>query len=484
MKYFISIIIVSAMLITLFACGGTADKPSETTARDLLPTDTTAAEETRLYASVPDIKFEGEEFIFLNIDKATMHWATHTLAVENQDGEVLNDSIFLRNLTVEAKLGIKLKDNQVPHANIVSMIKKEVTSGAGDFDAALLSISSQGDLSQGYLVDWKTIPHIDLDKPWWAKTTNDDLTIKNRLYFAAGDIGIAYYDAVMPITMNLRMAEDYKLADPYKLVLDGKWTADVVSEMMKAVTEDLNGDGIMDKNDQFGMFGMSEEYSALVVAFGEKIVKKDSEDIPFLAFDSPQYQRAFDKAVEMMNHDDIFFNYRLTKFGDTTGITLTPVWTGGQTLLQSDVIFHFSIFREMEDDFAILPRAKYDEKQSDYLSYIHQSAVLMCIPTTAVNLERTGIVLESLAAESKYTVIKTYYDITLSQKYARDQQSIKMLDIIFEHRVIDLGTVFNWASVNTSLMKQAEESNLSLGSLFAKVETQVAAAIDKFVDVE
>ena len=484
MKKILSITLIFVMAITVFSCGGTSDKPSDTTAKNNSPADTTAAEETRLYATVPDIKFEGEEFIFLNIDPATMHWATHTIVVEQQEGEVLNDSIYERNLAVEEKLGIKLKNNQVPHGNIVSMIKKEVTSGAGEFDAAFLAISSQGDLAQGYLVDWKTIPHIDLNKPWWAKTTNDDLTIKNRLFFAAGDIGIAYYDAVMPIAMNMRMAADYELADPYKLVLDGNWTADVVSELMKAVTEDLNGDGVMDKNDQFGMFGMSEEYTALIVAFGEKSIRKDADDIPFLAINTESYQRAFDKAIQMMNRDDIFFNYRLTKFGDTSGVSLVGVWTGGQALLQSDVIFHFSAFREMEDDFAILPRAKYDEKQTDYLSYIHQSAVLMCIPTTADNLERTGIVLESLAAESKYTVIQTYYDITLSQKYARDQQSIKMLDIIFEHRVIDLGTVFNWASLNSSIMKQGEESNASIGSLFAKVENQVAAAIDKFVDFD
>ena len=452
--------------------------------QDAETNETGETETVRLYPDVPEKNYDGYSFIILNIDPSTMHWATHTLVAEQQNGDVLNDSIYNRNMEVEEKLGIKVENTIVAHSAIASKIQSAVAADLHEFDAAMLGIEGQGNLGHGgYLANWKDVPYVNLEKPWWSKATNDEISIKNRLFFAAGDISIAYYDAVMPLAMNITMANNYNLETPYELVLSSKWTADKEAEMMKAVTEDLDGDGVMTVSDRFGMFGMSEEYSALLIAFNEKYIIKDNDDVPYLAINAESFQRAFEKAIQTMNNDDVFLNYRLPRFDKTgSGLSLVHIFPNGQALFTSDVLFHLSKYRSMEDDIAILPRPKYDEAQEKYYSYIHPSAVLMCIPSTNPDIERTGIILETLAAYSKYTVIETYYNIVLSQKYARDESSIKMLDIIFGDRVADLGSIFNWGSVRSSVEKQGTESNTDIASLYAKIGTQVKTAIEKIIE--
>jgi hypothetical protein len=49
------------------------------------------------------------------------------------------------------------------------------------------------------------------------------------------------------------------------------------------------------------------------------------------------------------------------------------------------------------------------------------------------------VILEAMASESLRSVIPAYYDIALSVRAARDEESSVMLDIIFANRVFDLG---------------------------------------------
>ena len=105
----------------------------------------------------------------------------------------------------------------------------------------------------------------------------------------------------------------------------------------------------------------------------------------------------------------------------------------------------------------------------------------MGIPVTS-NKEICGHVIETLAFESYKTVIPQYYNMVLSQKFARDEDSIEMLDIVFKNRIIDLGVVYNWGNVNTQLKAYAEKSNSDIASFAASISSQIEASIEKMVD--
>jgi hypothetical protein len=51
----------------------------------------------------------------------------------------------------------------------------------------------------------------------------------------------------------------------------------------------------------------------------------------------------------------------------------------------------------------------------------------------------SSIVLEALTCESFNSVIPAYKDVALKSKFARDEDSSDMIDVILEHRIIDFG---------------------------------------------
>ncbi len=127
------------------------------------------------------------------------------------------------------------------------------------------------------------------------------------------------------------------------------------------------------------------------------MIVKDENDLPYLAIDSARIQAAFEKAIATLNQKDVFANYRLKKYNiDETQL---GTFTDGRALFFSDVLFWISGLRDMKDDFAILPRAKYDEAQERYYTYVHECGAWLCISLTA-DPKRSGYILEELSAES------------------------------------------------------------------------------------
>ena len=111
------------------------------------------------------------------------------------------------------------------------------------------------------------------------------------------------------------------------------------------------------------------------------------------------------------------------------------MFTGGRTLffLRGLNTMMDSTMREMKMDFGILPYPKYDEDQEEYISFIHSSSSVVCVPVSAdierVN-EEVSAVLEALASESYRRVYTAYYETALKTAYNRDDYSAQMVDII------------------------------------------------------
>ena len=78
-------------------------------------------------------------------------------------------------------------------------------------------------------------------------------------------------------------------------------------------------------------------------------------------------------------------------------------------------------------------------------------------------------------------MIPAYYDTVLSQKFARDEDSIEMLDIIFDTRVSDLGILFDLGGVYGKLKTMGEKGDTGLQSYAETVRPKVESAIEKLV---
>jgi len=95
--------------------------------------------------------------------------------------------------------------------------------------------------------------------------------------------------------------------------------------------------------------------------------------------------------------------------------------------------------RAMEADFGIIPFPKADETQDRYLTRTGSAGWLKIPPTHALDPVRTSIIMEALAAESRNTTVPAFKETSLRTKFARDDESAEMINLIYDNIVLDLG---------------------------------------------
>lgn len=96
----------------------------------------------------------------------------------------------------------------------------------------------------------------------------------------------------------------------------------------------------------------------------------------------------------------------------------------------------------MKDDFGVLPYPKWDDNQDTYYSRVEGGAQVCIVPITNDKTDIAGAVIESMCSYSYNNVIPAYYEITIKNKYTRDDDSAEMFDLIIENRTYDLGDTF------------------------------------------
>ena len=224
------------------------------------------------------------------------------------------------------------------------------------------------------------------------------------------------------------------------------------------MTRDSNADGILDEFDTWG-FG-TETYNVYIhtVAAGEKIVRKDQDDIPYFTFRSESTYNALTKIVDfyldkntvMVANDGRFDGKGYANVWDET---INKAFREGRELFYCCGLLTVPGFRSMDDQFGILPVPKTNPEQDSYYHSVsmHNMSALS-VPNTSDDYTELGYIIESLAAESKNTVTPAYYEKNLKYQQFSDDESGEMLDIIFATRSFDLGTVFGWGGIVNQFM--------------------------------
>ena len=491
LKKIICILMITALLLNVFACAGdtngdnadtAADKTgnaAENTGENTLDSTT---EEVKLLPDLPESNFEGYEFKIYSKGPSYNEWGSMDIAADEENGEPINDAVYKRNRYIEEKLNIKITEVPSASGDMVGTVKKTVSAGDNAYDAVVPNMYDQATLAAGgNLIDLKQVPHLDLSKKWWDQKANIDLTIGNKLFFTVGDLFIMDNDATWLVIFNKELIRDLELENPYDIVRNNKWTFDKLLDMCKGVSKDLNGDGIMDRNDFYGNVSQGENMTAYYLASGEKYVSKDSGDLPFTAMDSERSLSVVEKIYDLMYDNTVSYNYWDLSDAEPFKIT-QAMFENNQAVFKITALQLVIRMRNMETNFGIIPMPKYEETQKDYAHYVHPTASALSIPVSNQNMERTGIILEALAAESYYTVRPAYYEISINGKFLRDEESIEMLDIILDSRVYELAMMFGWNGLGGVLEDMYRPKKRDFVSTYEKKKDSYDKAINKTIE--
>lgn len=468
------------MLTSVFI--GCAAKETANQSQTTAAVETAADETTQLQPDLPEADFEGYEFNILMKGPDYIEWASQDIDVEASNGEVINDAVFNRNTFVEEEYNVVI--NGIPSPpDMPNKVKKSITAGDNAYDFVTANMYDTSSMAtQGLLTDLYSIPNLDLSEPWWDQRANADLSIKHRLYMTVGDMLIMPNDATWLVIFNKTLIGDYNLTSPYDLVLGDKWYYDTMVEMTKGVTTDLDGNGKLDEFDLYGHISQYENASGFILGFGEKVVSKDSDDMPYLSINNDRALGCMGKVFDFLLDRQYSINFQeLTQYSRPFETT-QHMFEENRGLFKTTAIQLVIRMRNMETDFGIVPMPKLDSAQNTYYNFVHPTTSCVSVPVSGPDLERTGIVMEALAAKSRYTVREAYYDISLNYKYLRDEESIKMLDIILETRMYDISQIYNWGGMGSIFHEMMGQRTSDFSSLYAKREKQAEKAMQKTVD--
>ena len=471
----------------LSACGGddgnAKDQDDKNPAQNETKNEENSADtaQERLLPDLPDMDYEGYDFTFFahKIDYPG-DWIgdgdPRELVAEEEISEPINDAVYKRNRIIEDKYNINIK--MITNSDDSGTLKKAVGAGDSIYDAAVIFNNQVPSVvTANLLVNINELGYIDISKPWWDPAVNS-MSIDNKNYLLAGDLLILDNEATNALLFNKDLMANLGIELPYNLVKSGKWTMDVMNDIIKDTAADLNGDGVMkDEDDRWGFCVYNDTFHALFVSGGGLLAAKDENDMPYMDFTSQKNLAILDKAMNLMYNPEYVTNIsgssheiKLSMFEEDR---LLFLW-----MRMRDVEF----FRGMESNFGIIPMPKFDENQENYYSVVNPyTGVLLGVPKCAEDLERVSIILEALSAESRYALRPAYYDVVLQRKYARDDESQDMLDIIFNSRVYDIGGVYNFGNVWMEFIALSKSYNTNIASFYEKKTGAIEKAIEKVV---
>ena len=377
------------------------------------------------------------------------------------------------------------------HTDFTNLIRNMVISGTNDYDMIFDAYSYLAPLvTDGILLDLNTISTIDFDNVWWDQNAKEELSLFNKLYFMCGDINTYDNDGTWSMLFNKTMLNDLALGiDLYQLVRDDEWHFDRFVEICKSgITNDSNGDGVLDEFDTWA-FG-TETYNIYVhvLSGGDKIVKKDANDIPEFTVQTTSTFNALSKVL------DFYTDYSTVMVGNAPPYTTKGypnVWEAtvhkafmeGRQLFYMCGLINVPSFREMGDDFGILPIPKLNEGQVNYYHTVSTgNMTALAVPQNVIEPDDLGIIIEALGKHSRELVTRAYYDVQLKYRDTRDDESSEMLDIIFNSRTFDIGAAFNWGGTLHQYMQMDKNFVSRFESIMPAAEAALTETLNKIAD--
>ncbi|MCL2816092.1 MAG: hypothetical protein FWD23_15980, partial [Oscillospiraceae bacterium] len=375
-KKLLALLLVAAVgvLLPVFAACAAKDeeqKQAEAEAAGGEDSENPQGEEATTERIYPDLEakdFGGHEFTFLARRINSPDWAEwdhRDLSADEENGDVINDAVYIRNKKIEDKYNIIINEVVVENPQVVTLTQRAVKAGEDTYDIIVPHIKEVAGLAQGgNFYDLFDIPHLDLSKPWWTQGCVKDLSILNKLFVIQGDLLIMDNDSMEAMIFNKAVWQDHELESPYEIVKKGEWTFDKLMEMGRKVSKDLNGDGDMYiKDDMFGYILQGDTAASFIVSGGEKIVSKDENDYPIITFGSDRCYQITDKLSEMLSDTDNSVNLHSYEGKFPIYDEQVKMFSENRALFSWIRMRIVERLRGMEMDFGIIPCPKLDKAQ-------------------------------------------------------------------------------------------------------------------------
>lgn len=390
---------------------------------------------------------------------------------------------------MEDLLGVKYVfiESDYTYGTIGTNIRKLVTSGDDAYDLIINDLYEQAALTyEGMYVNINGFENFDLSRTYWYAHYMEDLKIINdRMFIMAGDYFMDVIGSAHALFYNKPMMESI-YGDPeaiYEDVIQNAWTLDKMTEYINGAYADLNGDGKINDGDRMGFMCNGTWGSAcpFIISADVKFIERDDET------GSIEFVFNNERSVKLLEKLNLLF------YADGTNTAPEDASTEGlinhfgseETLILGyNRIGYLEKMRDIEFDIGVVPYPKYDETQEKYVTATHDTTEIGTIPITEKDSEFVSIVIEVSNRETQKYVVPAYYESALKIKYARDETTAMMIDIIHDNFGRTFATAFNNSlnsfGLSTFTTNITNHTN-NFESTYSKTVKSATRALEKLV---
>ena len=401
------------------------------------------------------------------------------LSEEGVEGaNAIDEGIYKRNLFLEDTYNFSFALTEAANRFCYDEAYALLMAGDQAFDDFCLNgFEGPALAAEGMFLDLNMLPYLDLEQDYWAPSLIQPLTVNGRLFTAVGDISIVYKMGVEAFYFNKTIAADKKIPNIYQLVYDDQWTYEKLFSLAAIGTTDLNGDTKIDANDCYGLQAQIFLPMVLYQGSGEQVITKDENDEFIIGCESDRAVNVIQTLSEYLKRqsDDIHTS-------DWQGMLVR--FNEGKALFYNECMTHVETMRGYEVDFGIIPAPKYNEEQDGYHHLVTPGEMYMhSLPFDAEDPNRSAYILEVTAVASKFYVTPAYYDVSLKNKYTRDEESKDMLDIIFSTVRLETGNIYGFGKLYDyvfSCIRDGGNISSIIGALKKSTEASIENTLEKY----
>jgi len=449
-KRLTALLLALCMILPMAACtGNTPETEAEETkdyagvSTDLPESGTETEAETEpyinLYEDLGEADFNEYEFriVFAYEGKESF------VLMEDYTGEPVDNAVFEANAKVMDLAKIKLSPvySEVP----LDAVRAANASGDLYFDLATDYAPTVGNATiNGTLLNLYNLPHINWEAEWWPQFTLDSLAFHDTITMFSNYSSYESCYSTKAIFANMDLIDKYGLEHPHDLLNQNRWTMDQLMAMTKNANDDINGDGIMDREtDVWGfvevgyiwgyfegwnieIYDKTPDGEGLCLNIGEDIANIMEKmyywlnDSPGVSFTS-KYLSTFatgEYVAGLFKNKNIMFVYN--DIGPTV-----------KTLMNTDI------------SYAILPLPKLDETVPEY--YSGNMDWPYCVPKVypKKNYDMLGFVLEAMAIAGYEKIYPAYVETALKYRYSPTEDDSEVIDMIFQNRIMGFSYIYN-----------------------------------------
>ena len=431
-----------------------------------------------------DIDFEGYEFF---VFYRAGDWLNFYECEGDLSSEVnpVYQTVYERNQKIQARLNAKITwvpSNNGGRVETAAQIT-QILNSLEYYDFFLTTNNTAVSYgNNAKLIDFSMAEYINLNQPWWWQDVINEISFDgSTVNFLVGDMNIVNITKMSAFYFNFDLIDERLQKTPeyfYNLVDEKKWTIEILDQLSRNCFRDLNGDQREDENDSYafpwtGGETVNQFLWSTRVADQLYTRSADGRTITLNFKGNDDIVTLVEMMTKLLHENSGVLDYSAMPSGTFDGKIIQEFSEGKYVFLPQRLTAATTDYmRDMETDYGIIPYPLMSDGD-EYISDIQDSSTCIFAPQVAERvLDKVGICIEALCAEAYRYTTEAFYNVALKNKYARDDNASRMIDLIYE------------SAHKSFIVEYGGQAGNIAGTLYSSIygKTSVATAIASKAD--